>query len=1284
MSRPPCIRIPFKKSSETDWVRPLRQYIARTLQQDPDTHNSDCQILQRLRQDMRGAKADETGRDIIFRYYCQLEALENRIQFGENGVKTGASLITDTTSEMDLESIRNAFECFRVAADRFHFINKNFMHPPLADLQQEAVNALDSIMLAQAQECALIRAQLEKKKDVTVSKLAQQAALMYSGVFDSVKSISDSYLPRGWVLLIETKLRYYQAMAQYHEARAENSKDHYGIAIARFSLAEQHAREATKLVGQFAETFFSTTNLAEDLYPESVQGLQDLIAALSANIGEELSRSNHDNDIIYNDTVPNTSTLPALEAANVAYHFDINDLYTDDVRANVVGGELFKWLIPMAVHEGSSIYSEEKAKMIRGEEDKVNLAEGELQDALTFMKLPESLRRFERYQRSGIDSVLPELSEPSETVRDAALEIQMAERANSLADMRASVEAQRVRANEELNSVRRLLDEEQRASEAALSEHASEPLFASYQPSSRAASFYREQVAENQKKLEDAAGLDNSILSDYRSVVAPWLPALQNGPDGVVSVMLEHLKEIEGSNLQSADPENLVDMSQDQPVGLAGRIQAVHEIYEQLLDIKQVRRTTLNELKAASRDDDISDALVKMSDPKGLQSLFERELHKYDNYIQRLQTAASRQGMLVKRISEEFRHLLELPQAQSISKLWERAESKKVAIESQIMDAVQVYNHVRDGLDKASRFYTMMAESLGPLRRQVSEFAASRAGLRDQLSKQIVHESASRNQAMLQERLSQYSASSHQQHMQEQVQSYQPQPAQPGYAPIQHPYQSAHSPPARAADPYDMGQLASQAAHMSLNPPSGEPTALSPQHHTHQQSYSISSSQAPQYQPSAPPPPQMSAQNSGQYIRQHQPQSPYQLAPQQPQPQPQPQQQTHIPSGHDYQTQMQGMDSGYPLNNTAPGQYNNSHVPPVDARADPYSTSVRHSAALEPNTLTDPVANSGYKPGYGGYPPSGAPMQMNSSSGGGYGGMSGPYMSSGPEMAMSNPAYAAVSHSAHQHAVYGEVPAPMARPQAAHPVTAQPQSNGYSSMMYPSASQGPNTSYSNLPMNNLSHQPQQMGPQMAMSAEAHTYKPPPRQQQQPPAQAPHNQYPPVMDNQPANSLGQYGGPSMQNQDPTQPAPANYHPPQPYQQQQPYMQGPAQYHHQQPSQQPPPPHYGTQPPLSYPPPQQHISQPAHGYSYAYSAPHYAPVSAPYGGPAMMSQPQMQSAAPQATPQYGYNPSSGYSPSPAQHQPAPGPHMQPQMQQQPPPQNEKQYQHGYGGNVGSLMD
>ncbi|KAJ2684713.1 bck1-like resistance to osmotic shock, partial [Coemansia spiralis] len=342
----------------------------------------------------------------------------------------GAALLAESSSGMELDTIHTASIYFQVAADRLRFISKSFLHAPSLDLQQETVNVLDSIMMAQAQECALIRSRLENKKDVTLSKLAQQAAHMYSAVFDSLKAIIESHrLPRGWLLLVETKLRYYQGMAQYYEARADKGKSRHGVCIARYSLAEQHAREATKLVGQFAETFFSTASLTEALHPESVQGLQDLIGVLSASIAEELTQANHDNDVVYNDAVPNTSTLPPLEAANVAAHFDINRFYASEERGHVVGAELFTRLVPMAVHEGASIYSEEKAKMLRAEEDKVNVADGKLQDALSFLKLPECLHRFGRRQsyagaseHSAAGSIASELVDPSPAVREAASE----------------------------------------------------------------------------------------------------------------------------------------------------------------------------------------------------------------------------------------------------------------------------------------------------------------------------------------------------------------------------------------------------------------------------------------------------------------------------------------------------------------------------------------------------------------------------------------------------------------------------------------------------------------------------------------------------------------------------------------------------------------------------------------------------------------------------------------------------------------------------------------------
>ncbi|KAJ2390113.1 bck1-like resistance to osmotic shock, partial [Coemansia sp. RSA 2603] len=870
MPRAPCIAIPFKKTAEVDWVRPLRQYIARTYQEDPDVYATDCQMLQRMRQDMRGANADETGRDLIFRYYSHLEALEPRFRINEQGVKVtfmwsdaftnestqqhslafekagvlfnlavafamhGARLFSDSSSEMELTTVHMAGIYFQVAADRFHYLNENFLHAPSLDLQQETVNVLNGMMMAQAQECALIKSRLEKKKANTLSKLAQQAALMYSNVYDNLKAIIDTHqLPRGWLLLTETKLRYYQAMAQYHEAHVDESKNRYGTSIARYSLADQHAREATKLVGQFTETFFSTTNLADDLCPESVQGLQEMITHLAANITEELSRANNDNDVIYNEPVPNTSTLPALEAASVVSNFDINKFYASEERSNVVGGELFARLIPMSVHESSSLYSEEMAKMLRAEEDKVNLADGELQDALSFMKMPGSLKRFERPLslsgqggRSGVNAILAELAEPSRAVREAANSVQASERTNPLSETRARVDGQRIRATDELADLSRMLDDEQYASEQILTEYASEPLFVGYQPSSRAAAFFREQMDENQKKLADAASLDNSIHNDYKTAIEPWLPTLQNGSDGVVSVTIEHLKEVkfeDAANANAAGSESLVDIGQDQPVGLSGHVQAIKDIYEQLLELRKIRRTALAELKSAAQDDDISSSLIKATSAKDLQPLFARELKKYDVHTQRLQAVSSKQSQLVKRISEEFRCLMELPQARAINDKWDAAEVKKVAVEAQVLEAVQVYRHVSDGLEKANRFYTLLLDSLGPFRRQVKEFVTSRAAQRDQLTKQASRDSAARQQAALKERLNQYAVPSQAQQPQQQ-RAYQP-PVQNAYSPQQGP---THSPSVHGTQTFDMGQLANQTAQMSLHSPTNISASLPP------------------------------------------------------------------------------------------------------------------------------------------------------------------------------------------------------------------------------------------------------------------------------------------------------------------------------------------------------------------------------------------------------------------------------------------------------------------------
>lgn len=79
---------PLKQTSEIDWVDPLKSYIRHNYGDDPEKYSEECNTLNRLRQDMRGAGADSaSGRDLLYRYYGQLELLDLRFPVDENHIK---------------------------------------------------------------------------------------------------------------------------------------------------------------------------------------------------------------------------------------------------------------------------------------------------------------------------------------------------------------------------------------------------------------------------------------------------------------------------------------------------------------------------------------------------------------------------------------------------------------------------------------------------------------------------------------------------------------------------------------------------------------------------------------------------------------------------------------------------------------------------------------------------------------------------------------------------------------------------------------------------------------------------------------------------------------------------------------------------------------------------------------------------------------------------------------------------------------------------------------------
>lgn len=83
----PLLHVPTKRTDEVDFTTPFRSYISSVYQDDPDKYATEIATLHRLRQDSRGAGKDVTGRDILYRYYGQLELLDLRFPVDEKHVK---------------------------------------------------------------------------------------------------------------------------------------------------------------------------------------------------------------------------------------------------------------------------------------------------------------------------------------------------------------------------------------------------------------------------------------------------------------------------------------------------------------------------------------------------------------------------------------------------------------------------------------------------------------------------------------------------------------------------------------------------------------------------------------------------------------------------------------------------------------------------------------------------------------------------------------------------------------------------------------------------------------------------------------------------------------------------------------------------------------------------------------------------------------------------------------------------------------------------------------------
>ncbi len=87
-----------------------------------------------------------------------------------------------------------------------NYINDNFLHAPSTDLSREVIKFLVGVILAQATEVFFEKCTDEKKGNALVSKIASQAAFMYTGLTEEAKEfMGKGIFDRNWITVIQVR-----------------------------------------------------------------------------------------------------------------------------------------------------------------------------------------------------------------------------------------------------------------------------------------------------------------------------------------------------------------------------------------------------------------------------------------------------------------------------------------------------------------------------------------------------------------------------------------------------------------------------------------------------------------------------------------------------------------------------------------------------------------------------------------------------------------------------------------------------------------------------------------------------------------------------------------------------------------------------------------------------------------------------------------------------------------------------------------------------------------------
>lgn len=327
--------------------------------------------------------------------------------------------------------------------------------------------------------------------------------------------------------------------------------------------------------------------MSPNLPPDAAPTLLELTKAHLALCTEKKNEAQRENDLIYNAVLPSPDTLPSIDKASVVTPITIQEVYAASDVQKVIGPDMFIRLVPLSVHESASVYSEEKAKVVRGEVERAENADVEIKSALDALGVKEGLMRYKTMVGSTMDGDAEEV--PVE-VRRWKEDIGVMETRDGVERMMTELTRLRESVRKELEECVRELDVESRACETMRVKY--DHLW-TQAPSSGLTKNLRQDLKSHLQALDAAKLSDTQVSALWDSVKSEVQLLLSDAVEGVFRAATNS----NGASENLLDVDGPEERDEEEKKRIRQIVEEIEERLERLRKIGNERNEVLKDLK---------------------------------------------------------------------------------------------------------------------------------------------------------------------------------------------------------------------------------------------------------------------------------------------------------------------------------------------------------------------------------------------------------------------------------------------------------------------------------------------------------------------------------------------------------------------------------------------------------------------------------------------------------------------------------------------------------------